>query len=101
MKTYEQLTSDEQAKAVNTCVDDLLTAILEGLRFNDALNEDNLQARIDAARAKAKKMQTPWFAHEYILDTCREDLTGIARCDAEDAMYAEPGETILRGIAGR
>jgi hypothetical protein len=46
-------------------------------------------------------MHTPWFASEYILETCREDLTGMAQCDAEDASYTEPGERIIHGIAGR
>jgi hypothetical protein len=100
MKTFEQLTPEQQAKAVEKCLANLLEAICEGaIRFNDEANQDDLQKRIDAAFAKAEKMRTPWFAHEYILDTCREDLEGMARCDAEDALYSEPGERVIRGIA--
>jgi len=102
MKTFEQLTPVEQGRAVRTCLDNLLTDVIEGsLAFNDSLNGDDLQDRINAALAAAERMHTPWFASEYILETCREDLTGMAQCDAEDASYTEPGERIIHGIAGR
>jgi len=71
---------------------------MEGVRFNDALNHDDLQARIDAAGEKANAMQTPWFWGEYIMDTCREDLEGMARCTAEDALYSAPPEHVISGI---
>lgn len=86
--SYSRLTKDLKAKAVQHFVSELLVGILEhGIRFNDELNQDDLQARIDKAIAKAEKMQTPWFAHEYILETCREELEGMASCNAEDAKY--------------
>ena len=101
MKTYSQLTAVEQAKARAECLNQLLRAVTEGqLRFSDEKNHDDLQARIDAAQEKAEKMQTPWFAHEYIMDTCREDLEdleGMAMCDAEDALYSE-GERVIHGV---
>lgn len=93
MKRFDQLTAEQQTEAVNYASNILLKAILKGeLRFNDRLNRDGLQRRIDAACKKADKMQTPWFAHEYIMDTCREDIEGMARCDAEDAIYLESGD---------
>ena len=96
MKTYEQLTQDEQEKARAIALTELLEAIVSGVvRFNDGLNEDNLQARIDGAGVKADKMQTPWFVHEYIMDTCKDDLESMALCDAEDALYPESGERII------
>jgi hypothetical protein len=99
-KTYSELTPSEREKAREKSLEDLLCAICEGaLRFNDKMNGDGLQARIDAAFAKAEKMQTPWFAHEYVLDTCRDDLERMAICDAEDALYALPGEIIIHGVA--
>ena len=99
MKTYAELSAAEQTKARNACLDRLLKCIVEGLRFNDALNGDDLQARIDLAVSKAESMQTPWFAGEYILDTCREDLEAMAICNAEDALYPSINETIISGIA--
>jgi lysozyme family protein len=96
MKTYNDLTTQQQQSAVNYELGRLVEAIMEGaIRFNDKLNGDDLQARIDKACQKADAMQTPWFAHEYILATCRDDLTGMAECSAEDAMYSEPGELVI------
>ena len=101
MKTYEQLTPEQQAKALEREVNHLLEAIVEGaIRFNDELNQDDLQARIDAAWEAAEKMRTPWFVSEYIMDTCREEIEGMAQCSAEDALYAEDDDPIVvRGIA--
>ena len=100
MKTFEELTDTQKKAAIDTCLAQLLESILDGsIRFSDEKNENDLQSRIDAACKKAEKMQTPWFAHEYILDTCREDLKGMATCDAEDALYSEVQEYVIAGIA--
>jgi hypothetical protein len=102
MKTFDQLDSAEQEAAVRAATNSLLTAIVEGaIRFSDEKNGDDLQARIDAAQAKAEEMRTPWFAHEYVMDTCREEVEGMARADAEEALYSEPGERVIAGIVGR
>lgn len=99
MKTFTELSTQQQAAAIERCLNDLLGAVVEGaIRFNDDLNGDRLQARIDRAIAKADEMQTPWFAGEYVMDTCREDLESMARCDAEDAIYSEPGERVIDGV---
>ena len=99
MKTYAQLTEEQQAVARAKALGELLTDICEQrIQFNDKLKHDGLQKRIDEAGAKAEKMQTPWFWHEYILDTCREDLESMALRTAEDALYPEPGEHIIRGV---
>lgn len=100
VKTYDQLTPEQQGKAVDMAVNSLLTAILDGaIRFADDKNQDDLQARIDAACEKANRMQTPWFADAYIMDTCADDIRGMAQCDAEDALYPEAGETAISGVA--
>ena len=97
MRTYSELTPDDQAEARHVALVELLEGIIEGgVRFNDEDNGDDLQARIDAACARADEMQTPWFSHEYILDTCRAELEGMAACDAEDALYPESNERIIR-----
>jgi hypothetical protein len=86
---FNKLTKEQQAKAINYHASELLKAILEGLRFNDKLNNDKLQSRIDKAMAKAEAMRTPWFSHEYIMDDkyCKERIEGMALCDAEDCDY--------------
>ena len=99
MKTYQQLTDKQKKAAEIKALESLLRAILEGgLRFDDKPNEDDLQARIDKAVAEADAKQTPWFAHEYILDTCRDNLEGMARADAEDSLYSEANERVVSGI---
>lgn len=96
MKTYQDLNPEEQAKAREKALVELLKAILAGeIRFNDKLNHDDLQKRIDEAFDKAEAKQTPWFSHEYIMDTCREELEGMAAADAEDALYPESGENVI------
>jgi hypothetical protein len=67
MKTFEQLTSEQKDRAIEKELSDLLEIIVEGsLRFNDALNHDDLQARINAAWEKANEMQTPWFEQAWL-----------------------------------
>ena len=100
MKTYKELTAEQQAGAVARCLNDLLEAVIEGgIRFDDKANGNDLQARIDAAGVAAEKMQTPWFVGEYIMDTCREDLTEMATADAEEILYAGPEDPrVIRGV---
>lgn len=100
MKTFSQLNETEQAAAFTKCLNNLLKEICEGaIRFNDDANKDDLQKRIDKAWEQAERMQTPWFVDEYIMDTCREELESMAYADAENALYSEPGENVINGIA--
>ena len=99
MKIYSELSEEQKVRAVGRAYATLMGAILEGaVCFDDERNQDDLQARIDAALAKANDMQTPWFAHEYIMDTCKEEIMGMAQADAENALYAEPTEHVVSGI---
>jgi len=100
MKRFDELTQAQQRAAEDRFLCRWLKAVCEGtIRFNDELNHDTLQARIDKAIERANQMQTPWFAHEYVLDTCREDLEGLARADAQDALYPSADETVMAGVA--
>jgi cell division protein FtsB len=97
MRNYNQLSQEEKTKAKNINLGGLLEAVIEGaIRFSDEANHDDLQARIDTACEKASKMQTPWFAHEYILDTCRKDLETMVQAEVEDSLYPDSGERIIR-----
>ena len=114
MKTDEELTAREQESAIAREYERLLEAVTSGaLQFSDELNHDTLQESIDAAIQEAEKMQTPWFAWEYVQDatytgefyggvkhSVGEMLRGMAQCTAEDALYSEPGECITTGVAG-
>lgn len=97
MRTFDQLNEEEQKAAEDRCLEDLVGAIVEGaVRFNDEENGDDLQARIDAAAEKSEAMETPWFAGSYILEAAEEELRGMARCDAEDALYPAASERVVR-----
>lgn len=101
MKTYDQLNKVQQKAAFDKALNELLTAINEGLRFNDKLNKDDLQARIDKAFAKAERLHTPWFSREIMLEDkyIRSTLEGMAQVFAEDALYPENHEIIIDNIA--
>jgi len=94
VKTYTQLTSAQQSQAVEKCLLLLLDDVVEGrIRFND-----NLQSRIDAAIQEANYCQTPWFAGECVMEEVGKELWDMARCRAENALYAEPNEDIILGV---
>jgi len=97
MRRYTDLTDAEKAQAVDKRLTDLLQVVAEGgIRFNDTLNGNDLQARIDTASKQAEKMQTPWFAGEYIMDAVGDDLRSMAIPDAEDAYYPDKGERTIQ-----
>ena len=99
MKTYEQLTPEQQEKALTKETLNLLQAIMErAIGFNDELNGDNLQARIDKAIEEAEDNRTPWFAGDYVMKAVGEDIKGMAQCTVEDALYSEPDENVIDGI---
>lgn len=103
---FYELPGKAQQSAVDMCASELLQAIVAGtIRFTDEMTHelygndvhgDDLQQRIDAAMEQAQDMQTPWFAHEYIMDTCKEDIFKIARADAEDILYAVGTQQLAR-----
>ena len=99
MRTYNELTEDQQGEAQEVCLINLLQAVVDGnIRFDDESNQDYLQARIEAAVEKSVDNQTPWFAWEYILDACEDDLRSIALADAEDSLYSGPDEHVIAGV---
>ncbi len=99
MKTFEQLTAAEQTVAVDKAIQRLVEQIAEErIHFNDALNGDNLQARINAAWKQMERLKTPWFIGEAVMETCGVEIRGMAQCNAEDAIYSEPGEFVVHGV---
>jgi hypothetical protein len=98
-KSFNQLTQKERDSAVSMCTDDLMTQIVNGaIRFYDEknANANDLQQRIDAAIDKSERMDTPWFAHEYIMDTCKDDILAMARRNAEDMLYVVGNISVAR-----
>jgi hypothetical protein len=98
MKTWDELTEQEQVQAVTCWMTHVLKAVCEGdIRFDDAANGDDTQALIEAAAQKAEDMHTPWFTHEYIMadDEVRQALLQVALASAEEALYVEPGQSTM------
>ena len=108
MKTYDQLTAEQQEMAIIHATNLILTDILENkVQFN-LLEEDDLQERIDQAITKADRMETPyrmetpWFAHKYIMETCKKyimetckkEIVSMAQSLAEDILYPNTTEFI-------
>ena len=83
MKTYDQLTPEQQQEAREHCLQELLQLTCEGaLTFTD-----QLQDKIEAAAQRAEEMHTPWFVGSYIMDTCKEEFEAMAKLDAERSFY--------------
>lgn len=49
--------------------------------------DEKLHKKILKAHKKAEKNQTPWFAHEYIMEDCADELREIALDEAQDVLY--------------
>jgi hypothetical protein len=94
MKQFHQLSPPQQERAIAIALERLLTAIAQGLRFNDAANGNALQDRIDRAWEQATREQVPHMWGDFILTTCREDLTRVATMTARDAVYVN-NETVI------
>lgn len=97
MKRYTDLDEYQQNRAIEKCVMNILERITEGQTYFE--EDRSLQKRIDEAWSKAEINHTPWFFHEYIMETCEEDLYAMALFEALDAYYPENGEYCISGIA--
>jgi hypothetical protein len=107
MKKWDELTEEQQSEAKYYVLGVLLRDITqEGMRLID----DSADEAVIKAIEKAEKMQTPWFAHEYVMDAEYVDEDGndrklsdllhqIARSTAMDALYSESDEYVIHGIA--
>ena len=96
MRLYGELSEAEQKRAFAVAQERLLRAIVAGaVRFDDAANEEDLQAHLDAAIGQAEALGTPWFAPEYVLDAARAEIGGMAQADAEGAFYPDLDDLVL------
>lgn len=100
MKTYQfnELNEDQKKRAVEYFLSLDIKHIIEGvLRFNDSLNSDDTQKRIDRALNRAEKNQTPWFSENFLRDdkTLIKRLESMALCTAEDCCYYSTDSMVL------
>lgn len=106
MKTFDQLNPEEQQRAVETVLVMIVRAITnKGITFNDEENGTDLQARIekcfDANRMAVLGPQTRTPAPtlpDRILSACGQELIGMAKGEAAQAIYTEPGERVVEWI---
>ena len=94
MNVFTDLSEQQQEAAVTYHLNNILSDILDGslvvadiLEENRIADRDDIQERIDRAIKRANDMQTPWFAHEYIMDECRDELLDLARDIAQSTVY--------------
>jgi len=99
MKTYKQLTKDQQTKALSTSTTAILQFITEQSEDSISFVFPDLEGRIKEAAEKAEANQTPWFFSEFVMDTCKEEIYAIALNDAKITLYTEAGEHVIGGIA--
>ena len=108
MRTFEELDQAEKERAFDLFTNKLIGELITGVfRFSADVHE-NLQEAIDGAMDQAERMQTPWFAHEYIADAeyvggkVIDTLRDIAQCDAsESAFYMDDYEYAVHLPSGR
>lgn len=97
MKRFDELTEEQQKAAIEKQILNLLQLIGQG--WNPDPSDESLTKRIEEASEEAERMRTPWFVHEYVMETCEEDLMIIAANEASYRLYAEPNDpVVVRGI---
>lgn len=98
MRTYAELSEQEQARAREVALGNILQAVVEGdfAFFSEDELGTELQAKIDAGIVEAERLQTPWFAGECIMERCGPELTAMAGVDAEGAVYPGPEDYIIK-----
>ena len=103
MRKFKQLNKIEKTQAVNQAQNEILTLIIEGvIVFNDKLNDDDLQARIDKAATKADANRTPWFLNEIMFEDSyiKDRIKSMALINAEDSLYLENNENMPIRLKG-
>ena len=94
MKSYKQLTQVEQAKAIDTALNELVDCLANGLiTFGK-----KLQVKIDFAINRALRDNMQWSTQEYILEVAKDDLMVFAKGIAEDAQYKPNGEFLKKNL---
>ena len=92
MKTWDDLTDGQKESAVLTRMNWLLKMICDGsLKFA----RDDLQQAILDASEKAEKMKTPWFMHEYVMESIGDTLRALAQEEVRNILYIEPHEVAM------
>ena len=78
---FKELSQQAKEKAIN-----------EEVRFYlEAVNYDEMTPKMKEAIDEAERMQTPWFAGEYIWDYCKDDILKVLN----SYEYLENGQVFI------
>lgn len=84
LKTWNQLTTDQQKAAIQMRVHHLVQAISEGrLTFNNPA----MQEKVLHAAKRAEDMKTPWFFGQYVMEGMASELATLATAECASAFY--------------
>ena len=90
-REYNDLSDSEKESAVNHFLLRVLETATEYPSYYQF--DSDLHKKILKAHKKADKAQTSWFAHEFIMEDCGEELRELALDDAEQALYELCGQS--------
>jgi hypothetical protein len=95
MKRWAELTLPEQKAVRKQEFQEMLKALIE---FGADLLPEYLATNFHEAAAKADRMQTPWFIHEYILEDqeIKEWLEENTMAFLGECYFLESGEVAVR-----
>lgn len=100
MKTFKELSTEEQNKAVEFCTNELVATITQDDIIPDCM--DDYASEIEAVLEEADRLETPWFAHEMLMELLlsnkelHKTVTTKARTIAEIAYFPEASDTMIR-----
>jgi hypothetical protein len=99
MKKFNELSVDDQKKAIDLAFDQIVFSIVEDDIVPSFL--EDYSDVIDEAFQQAEKVQTPWFASEYLFEKIKENpamdnaIASFAHDIAQKAFYKEGGDYIF------
>lgn len=102
MKKFHELTEEQQAKAVEYSLSEVVQALVDGylhIRFVKGLNNAIFETMMVSGRDTLQR--SPEVVYEMVLksDSLIEELLPIAQGAAEMAIYSEPLDHVIRDIA--
>lgn len=99
MKTFDELTPEQQEEAVEKEAIRLLSALADG--STRRVNK-RLQAVVDEAWTEMERLSTPWFFGEAVWEEIGTDLKNLVLPTVEGQLFAEiDSPEVVYGIADR
>jgi len=89
IRTFQQLSSEEQKKANEKCLDEILQGIIEGYIGFEEIENLTLQLKIKEIIKDAELEKQPFLAAEILMQDSfvKKELTEIAEYTAIHAVY--------------